>query len=66
MYIYYSGRNTDPVVVEDPKSSIPQEVLHEISGILRDGVSMEDIIDRLRCWTVPSGYAFHTWREGMY
>ncbi len=58
-----SGR-TDIIQAEDPKSPVPQEVLREISGLLRDGICMPDIIDRLRCHTVPNGYKFHTWRQG--
>ena len=66
IYVYFSGKSTDPIEAEDPKSPVPQEVLCEISCLLRDNVSMKDITDRLRCRTVPSGYKFHTWREGIF
>ena len=29
------------------------------------GTALEDIVDQLRCRTVPAGYPFHKWNEGM-
>lgn len=45
-------------------SIVPQETLNEIWKLKMDDMSMEDIIDRLRARTVPTGYPIHKWREG--
>lgn len=43
---------------------VPQSVLRDISRWKTEGISMSDIVDRLRPRTVPSGYKFHTWTPG--
>ena len=53
------------LVAEDPKSVMPSKVLKEISGLKTSGVSIDDIISRLRCRTVPSGYPIHRWKDRM-
>jgi len=43
---------------------VPQSVLSDINIWITEGISMKDIIDRLRPRTVLSGYEFHTWTPG--
>jgi len=45
---------------------IPQSVLREIWSMRRQGISFEDIVERLRPRTVPSGYTYHNWTPGMF
>lgn len=53
------------LVAEDNTSMVPTEVLQEILNWRKDGISLDDIISRLRSRTVPSGYPIHTWKDGI-
>lgn len=33
---------------------------------MKQSASFEDVIDRLRPHTVPSGYTYSTWKPGMF
>lgn len=44
--------------------AVPTTVLQEIVLWKAMGVSMDDIVDRLRTRTVPSGYALCMWTPG--
>ena len=63
--ISYVVRSSHTLVAEDDVSPVPQEILHEISHQLKNAISIENIVDRLRCKTVPSGYVYHKWREDL-
>jgi len=54
------------LVTQDTKSPVPQEVICEIAALMKDGISLEDIVSRLRSRTVPNGYPVHPWREGVF
>ena len=41
-------------------------LLQEVWSWKQDNLTNEDIISRLRCQTVPSGYPIHNWKEGTY
>ena len=43
----------------------PEGVLVEISQWCAQGIEWSDVIARLRPQTVPSGYAFSSWKPGM-
>jgi len=45
----------------------PTDVLNEVWNWKTSGhLSMEDIVDRLRVKTVPSGYTYCSWILGVY
>lgn len=46
--------------------AVPVELLKKVQDLLKGGISIEDIVDRLRTETVPKGYPCHPWRSGMY
>ena len=52
------------VVAEHHNPAVPEAVLREILQLTAQGTAMEDIIDLLRCRTVPTGYIPHLWHPG--
>ena len=52
------------VSAEQQESPLPVDILEEVMELKMKGVSLEDIISRLRPRTVPNGYPFHTWKQG--
>ena len=52
-------------MAEQMSSSMPQSVLKQIHKWRLEKLSYKDIVSRLRCRTVPSGYTIHTWIPGM-
>lgn len=60
-YLHVLGVGDGDVVGEEPNPAVPTEVLTEILH-LKEEISMEDVISRLRSRTVPPGYPYHTWR----
>lgn len=44
--------------------AVPVSVLDEIFQWINNGALMSDVIDRLRCRTVPPGYETHSWSPG--
>ena len=58
----FLGTSTGDVVGEEHNCVVPREVLCEVLLLKRNGMTMEDIVSRLRCRTVPSGYPIHSWR----
>ncbi len=56
--------NCDPPIAQEPTSPVPQEVICEVASLQKSGLSLEDIVSRLRCRTVPTGYPIHPWRAG--
>ena len=45
-------------------SAVPNTLLVEISNMLSEQCSMEDVVTCLRLRTVPKGYAIHPWVPG--
>lgn len=46
--------------------AVPVEMLKKVQDLLKGGISIEDIVDRLRTETVPKGCPCHPWRSGVY
>ena len=53
------------VVSEHDNTAVPGTVLNEIWDWKKQRATMEDVVDRLRCRRVPSGFVFNTWKPGM-
>ena len=53
-------------MAERPNPAVSSSLLQEIWNWKQKGVSMTDIVSRLRTRTVPSGYPYHTWKPGKY
>ena len=47
-----------------PNPAVPVGVLKQIMQWEAEGASRTDIIDRLRCKTVPKGHSPHSWSDG--
>ena len=54
------------VVAEKPNPAVPLDVLQKIYLWLSHDITFDDIIDRLRPHTVPSGYTYSSWKTGTY
>jgi len=52
------------VIAELSNAAVPQYILREIFSWRQQGISMRDIVARLRPRTVPPGYPYHTWKTG--
>ena len=48
------------------KPAVPLEMLKKVHNLLKSGISIEDVVDRLRTKTVPKGYPCHPWLSGVY
>ena len=46
--------------------AVPVEMLKKVQDLLKSGINIKDIVDRLRTETVPKGYPCHPWRSGVY
>ena len=54
------------VVAKTANPAVPTALLQEVLTWQKQGISMSDIIDRLRSRTVPQGYIPHSWNPGIY
>ena len=45
--------------------AVPVEMLKKVHNLLKSGISIEDVVDRLRTETVPRGYPIHPWLSGV-
>ena len=54
------------LVAECHSTPVPISVLQEIYSWKVNGLTMDDIVQRLRVKTVPNGQVFHSWRPGMF
>ena len=52
------------VKAEVPNPAVDPGLLREILSWNRQGASVDDVIERLRVCTVPSGYTTHNWIIG--
>lgn len=48
-----------------PNPAVEPALLKQINAWIEAGVTMDDVIERLRLQTVPSGYTIHNWTEGF-
>lgn len=64
VYIIAEKPNGD-VCAEKPNPAVSNTILKEIYQLRECNISMDNIIDRLRTRTVPSGYTYHTWKKGV-
>ena len=63
--LYLIGQLPDgSIQAKDANSIVPESVLHLIWLLRKQGISFQDIVQRLRPRTVPSGYAYHNWIPG--
>ena len=54
------------IVPKEPNPTVPDDLLKEVSKWTSEGVTEDDVIDRLQCRTVPSGYTFSSWTKGIF
>ena len=59
------GGEGESVSALESNPAIVTELLREIKKWYSEGATTDDIIERLRLQTVPPGYTFHSWTEGM-
>ena len=59
MQVYYNTK-VHPQKVKTPTPAVDENVLTKIDFWIQGGTSLEDIVDRLRPHTIPSGYTFNT------
>lgn len=58
------GNEDGSIGSKHPNPAVPLSLLTEILEWREGGISMDDIVDRLRPRTVPSGYPYCTWKAG--
>jgi len=61
--VFYAELN-GKTIAETPNSVVPQGLLEEIWCLRSHDISWDDVIQRLRLRTVPSGYTYCTWHAG--
>ena len=64
LYITFSGNADGSIATRTPNVAVDTALLKKIHVWTGLGASEDDIIDRLRAQTVPTGHAFHTWIQG--
>ena len=48
-----------------PNNAVSQDILMQVHGWIAAGATMDDVVERLRLRTVPTGYAIHNWTNGI-
>lgn len=66
MLFLFSECADGSIVAKQPTSAVSATLLREIWRWLQMGLSMTDVVSRLRTRTVPKGYSYHMWKPGMY
>ena len=64
MFYNYPEKSDGTIVAKESNPAVHDDLLEEIWKWKADGLSEDDVIDRLRCRTVPSGYALSPWVKG--
>lgn len=64
MQINSLGTSDGIITAKESNLCVSSDLLSEVWKWKEDGVCADDIISRLRCRTVPSGYAIHNWKDG--
>lgn len=49
-----------------PNPAVDADLLKKVHSWIRAGAIIDDVIERLRLETVPTGYTFRTWTEGTF
>ena len=49
-----------------PNPAVHTDLLGKVHSWIAAGATIDDVIERLRLQTVPTGYTIHTWAEGAY
>lgn len=66
IHVFHCTVDADGCIsAECPDPAISQTILKEVWEWKRSGVNTDDIVDRLRTRTVPSGYPIHPWILGQ-
>lgn len=52
------------ITAQQPNQAISEDILRTVLKWRNDGIGVDDIIDRLRAQTVPSGHPIHPWIAG--
>jgi len=58
------GDKNENIKAQVPNPAVDISLLREILSWTREGASCDDVIERLRVRTVPSGYTYHNWIDG--
>ena len=53
-------------LVRIPNPTVDSDLLEKVHTWIRAGIILDDIIERLRLQTVPTGYTVHAWTEGTF
>ena len=64
-YNVNTGSKEGNVSAVQHNPGISAELLDEINSWYTQGVTVDDVIERLRLRTVPPGYTIHSWVEGV-
>ena len=64
--VKYPGNANGIFTARVPNNAVSQDLLAAlIHGWITAGASMDDVVERLRLRTVPTGYAIHNWINGI-
>ena len=66
MLILQLGNADGVVTARVHNDAVHTDLLNQIHGWITAGAKQDDVIERLRLKTVPTGYNVHTWIQGMY
>ncbi len=61
----YTVLNDETVCAIYPNEAVDRSILEEVLKWMREGISLDDAVSRLRSRTVFPGYAVHPWRPGL-
>ena len=64
MYVSICAEIDGSIIAVRPDPSVSTSVLIKIFNWLKSGILFNDIIDTLRCRTVPQGHIIHSWKKG--
>ena len=64
--MHNTGMSDSTIVAAHSNPAVPSSVLEEVYDWRQHGISMEDVVDRLRPRTVPTGYVFTNWKPGWF
>lgn len=64
MLCTYVADKNGSIKAQVPNPAVDANLLCEILSWNREGASIDDVVERLRVRTVPSGYKAHSWTIG--
>lgn len=65
MYMHVGDANGQ-LTARVPNPAVCADLLKQVHGWVESGATTDDVVDRLRVRTVPTGYTFHKWVEGTF